>query len=63
LHHKEYLYPVIKNLLPVTDNLADKFLLLPCGHFVCDEEIVALLDLLKFLKNNASKIKQIANLE
>jgi dTDP-4-amino-4,6-dideoxygalactose transaminase len=63
LHHKEYLYPVIKNLLPVTDNLADKFLLLPCGHFVCDEEIVALLDLLKFLKNNASKIKQIANFE
>lgn len=58
LHHKAMAYPHIECDLPVTDQLAERFVLMPCGHFVTTTDIEAIVTLLKFMADHADSIKQ-----
>jgi dTDP-4-amino-4,6-dideoxygalactose transaminase len=56
LHQKTMSYPHVEADLPLTDQLADAYLLLPCGHFVTDAHIDSVCGLLGFLSQNAEVI-------
>lgn len=58
LHLKSTTYPVIAGALPLTESLAERFLLLPCGHFVDANDILQITQLLAFLRDHATAIKQ-----
>jgi dTDP-4-amino-4,6-dideoxygalactose transaminase len=58
LHKKEMQYPYVDAELPLTDYLAERFLNLPCGYFVRNEDIIKIVDLLFFLLINAQSINQ-----
>ncbi|QBR84516.1 DegT/DnrJ/EryC1/StrS aminotransferase family protein [Legionella israelensis] len=49
LHKKAMNYPYIPTELPITDNLAKKFILLPCGDFITCDDIEKIILFLKFL--------------
>ncbi len=54
LHQKSVAYPVIRSALPDTEALAERFMLLPCGH-LCDlEAITDVVALLGFLHAQAA---------
>ena len=46
LHRKQMAYPHVPATLPVTDRLAERFMLLPCGHHVSDADIEAVVRML-----------------
>ena len=50
-------YPHVPATLPVTDRLAEIFMLLPCGHFVSEADIDALCGLFAFIEQNAGAIR------
>ncbi len=56
LHSKPMAYPYIPAELPVTDRLAQRFMLLPCGDFVTLEDIEAVAELLAFIGAQADAI-------
>ena len=56
LHSKPMAYPYVPAVLPVTDRLAERFMLLPCGEFVTLEDIDAVVDLLAFIRAHAPAI-------
>jgi dTDP-4-amino-4,6-dideoxygalactose transaminase len=56
LHSKRMSYPYIPATLPMTDRLAELFMLLPCGHFVSESDINALCELLAFIQQNGAAI-------
>jgi dTDP-4-amino-4,6-dideoxygalactose transaminase len=56
LHSKPMAYPHVPAELPLTDRLAECFLLLPCGDFVTLEDIDAVVGLLEFIKTHAAQI-------
>ena len=56
LHRKQMAYPHIPVDLPVTDRLAERFILVPCGHLVSNEDISEIVDLMKFTSANSSDI-------
>lgn len=56
LHRKHMGYPHVPAELPMTDQLAEKFMLLPCGHFVTEQDIDSLCALLAFAAENAPQI-------
>lgn len=58
LHRKRMAYPYITAELPVTDRLAERLILPPCGHLVSNEDIAAMVELLKFMRANAEAITQ-----
>jgi dTDP-4-amino-4,6-dideoxygalactose transaminase len=57
LHRKSMSYPHVAAELPLTDRLAEAFMLLPCGHFVSELDIDALCALLAFVERNAGAIR------
>lgn len=57
LHQKRMDYPYIPGNLPVTDSLAERFMLLPCGEFVTVEDIGAVIGLLDFLYWHGTEIE------
>ena len=57
LHRKTMSYPHVPVALPLTDRLAERFMLLPCGHFVSHADIDALCGLLTFIERNARAIR------
>jgi dTDP-4-amino-4,6-dideoxygalactose transaminase len=57
LHQKKTSYPTIFGPLPITDVLAEKFVLMPCGHFVTEDDISQTADLMRFISANAGEIK------
>jgi dTDP-4-amino-4,6-dideoxygalactose transaminase len=57
LHQKKTSYPTIFGPLPITDVLAEKFVLMPCGHFVTEDDIAQTADLMRFISANAGEIK------
>ncbi|UHL65280.1 aminotransferase class I/II-fold pyridoxal phosphate-dependent enzyme [Paralcaligenes sp. KSB-10] len=57
LHVKKTMYPTISGNLPVTEHLAERFMLMPCGHFVSKEDILEIAHFLTFIKGNAADIK------
>lgn len=56
LHRKHMAYPHVPVELPVTDRLAERFILPPCGHLVSDGDIADIVGLLSFLHANAPAI-------
>lgn len=56
LHAKAMTYPHIPADLPLTDHLAQRFALLPCGDFVTLEDIDAVIDMLSFIRAHAAAI-------
>ncbi len=56
LHRKRMAYPYITAELPVTDRLAERLILPPCGHLVSNEDIAGIVELLKFMRTNAETI-------
>ena len=57
LHRKQMAYPHIPAELPITDRLADRFILFPCGHLVSNGDIIQIVDLLQFISANSSSIE------
>jgi len=57
LHRKEMAYPYVPAELPITDRLAERFILFPCGQLVSTGDISEIVDLLKFMSTNSSSIE------
>lgn len=57
LHAKPMAYPHVPAVLPVTDRLATRFMLLPCGHMVDHDDIKRFVELLAFIRAHASEIQ------
>lgn len=57
LHRKRMAYPHVPVELPVTDRLAERFILPPCGHLVSNEDITGIVGLMEFISANAAAIK------
>jgi len=57
LHRKRMAYPNVPVELPVTDRLAERYVLPPCGHLVSNEDIAEIVGLLSFISANAAAIK------
>jgi len=57
LHRKRMAYPHVPAQLPVTDRLAERFILPPCGHLVSNEDIGEIVGLMNFISDNAASIK------
>lgn len=58
LHRRRMQYPTLPSTLPVTDRLAERFMLLPCGHFVDEVDIDDVAALLSFLRHQAGAINE-----
>jgi dTDP-4-amino-4,6-dideoxygalactose transaminase len=56
LHTKETNYPTLNAPLPVTERMAERFMLLPCGHFVDESDIHQIVSLLRFIHTHASEL-------
>jgi dTDP-4-amino-4,6-dideoxygalactose transaminase len=57
LHRKRMAYPHVPVELPVTDRLAERYVLPPCGHLVSDDDIAGIIGLMSFISANAAAIK------
>jgi dTDP-4-amino-4,6-dideoxygalactose transaminase len=51
-------FPHVSSDLPVTDMLAERFLNLPCGQLVSNDDIVDIVETLGFLSANAGRISR-----
>lgn len=58
LHLRPCDYPTIAGPLPLTEYLAERFVLLPCGHFVNEHDICQVARLLRFLSDNAVELNR-----
>ena len=56
LHQKSMAYAHVPAQLPLTDSLAERFLNLPCGHLVSNDDISDIVGFLRFISANASQI-------
>ena len=56
LHRKPMAFPHVPADLPVTDRLAERFLNLPCGHLVSNDDITGIVGMLGFMSANADGI-------
>jgi len=56
LHRKPMAFPYVPGDLPVTDKLAERFLNLPCGHLVSNDDITGIVGMLGFISANANLI-------
>jgi len=57
LHRKPMAYPHVPAELPITDRLAERFILFPCGHLVTTGDIAEIVDVLRFISTNSSPIE------
>jgi dTDP-4-amino-4,6-dideoxygalactose transaminase len=58
LHQKRTEYPTVAGDLSATERLAERFLMLPCGHFVDESDIEAIVSLLGFVHQHAAEINE-----
>ncbi|MFM0030378.1 aminotransferase class I/II-fold pyridoxal phosphate-dependent enzyme [Paraburkholderia madseniana] len=58
LHQKRVDYPTVASDLSATELLAERFLMLPCGHFVDESDIETIVALLSFIHAHAAEINQ-----
>ena len=56
LHRKPMAYAHVLVDLPVTDRLSERFLNLPCGQLVSNEDIADIVEMLGFVSANANRI-------
>lgn len=57
LHRKRMAYPHVPVELPVTDRLAERYVLPPCGHLVSNGDIGEIIGLMQFISANAATIR------
>lgn len=58
LHRKPMAFLHVHSDLPVTDRLAERFLNLPCGQLVSNDDIAYIVEMLGFISKNANRIKE-----
>ena len=58
LHRKQMDFPFVPAHLPVTDDLAERYLNLPCGQLVTNKDIVDIVNFLHFIYSNAESISE-----
>lgn len=58
LHQKRTAYPTVWGDLTSTELLAERFLMLPCGHFVDESDIEDIVSLLGFVHRHATEINE-----
>jgi dTDP-4-amino-4,6-dideoxygalactose transaminase len=58
LHQKHTDYPTVAGDLSATERLAERYLMLPCGHFVDESDIEAIVSLLGFVHQHAAEINE-----
>jgi dTDP-4-amino-4,6-dideoxygalactose transaminase len=58
LHSKPMAYPFVPAVLPITDALASRFILFPCGHMLTHNNIEKFIELLRFLSTHAALVKK-----
>jgi dTDP-4-amino-4,6-dideoxygalactose transaminase len=56
LHRKKMAYPYVPANLPLTDQLSERFVLMPCGSLVEDHDIRKIVELMNFIHANAGLI-------
>lgn len=56
LHRKPMAFAYVPADLPVTDRQAERFLNLPCGHLVSNDDITGIVEMLGFISANANQI-------
>lgn len=56
LHHKPMAYDHVSADLPLTDRLAERYVNLPCGHLVSNNDITDIVEILAFISANARQI-------
>lgn len=56
LHRKPMAFAHVPADLPVTDRLAERFLNLPCGQLVSNDDIADIVEILGFISANADRI-------
>lgn len=61
LHRKAMKFPFVPANLPVTDMLAEKFINFPCGQLVSNDDIVGIVEFMKFIYVNAELILERLN--
>jgi len=60
LHRKLMQYPHVAGDLPATDDLADHYILLPCGELVSEADVCDIVALLEFIAKNSLNIRSLA---
>lgn len=58
LHRKPMRYAYVEADLPATDDLSQRFILMPCGSHVSEFDIETVLDLLEFLQLHGTVVRQ-----
>lgn len=58
LHRKPMAYAYVPANLPVTDFLAERFMNLPCGQLVSNDDISGIVEMLSFISANAGSIAE-----
>ena len=56
LHQKKMAYPYCEGYLPLTDDLSNRFILMPSGFMVTKHQIVTTVEFLRTLREQAQKI-------
>jgi len=56
LHMKRAAYPTIAGDLRLTESLAERFMLMPSGYFVDDDDTALIVSLLHFIRDHAGQI-------
>ncbi|MDX1948973.1 MAG: aminotransferase class I/II-fold pyridoxal phosphate-dependent enzyme [Rickettsiales bacterium] len=57
LHTKKTHYKVIFDSLPNTEIMKDEYILMPCGEFVSEDDIIKIVNFLNFVSDNSKEIK------
>ncbi len=61
LHTRPMAYPHVPASLPLTEQAAERFLLLPCGHRVSAADIERFVQLMSFIRDHADEIQEAAS--
>jgi dTDP-4-amino-4,6-dideoxygalactose transaminase len=56
LHRKKMAYPNVPANLPLSDRLSERFVLMPCGALINDDDIRKIVELMNFIHANAGLI-------
>jgi dTDP-4-amino-4,6-dideoxygalactose transaminase/SAM-dependent methyltransferase len=56
LHRKKMAYPYVPADLPLTDRLSKRFLLMPCGALIKDDDIHKIVGFMSFIHANSDRI-------
>lgn len=59
LHKKEHQFETISSELHNSEILQHKYLLMPCGKFVNEDDIIKIVSFLKIVRDNALEIKEL----